>query len=270
MKSDTSTLIGLALAVGMVGMGMVLATGGDIGLLIALFINQPSSMAITVGGSIGGTLMSFPMSKIKTITKVFARGFSNEAKLTAYQELIEELVEYATEARRNGVLALDAKTEEIEDPFIKNGIQLAVDGSAPEQIEDIMSLELDYLQQRHEDNQGMILKWAELAPAFGMIGTLIGLIAMLANLSNPDTIGPSMAIALITTMYGSMVANMFCIPIAGKLQQRTKQEVMRKEMIISAILAIQNGDNPKIVQQKLLTYVTQDIREAVRANDPEA
>ena len=132
-----------------------------------------------------------------------------------------------------------------------------------------MTLELEYLQKRHEDNQAMVLKWAELAPAFGMIGTLIGLIAMLANLSDPDAIGPAMAVALITTMYGSMLANMFCIPIAGKLQMRTKEEVTRKEIIISAILSIQNGDNPRIVKQKLLTFVTQDIRDVVNASESE-
>ena len=129
-------------------------------------------------------------------------------------------------------------------------------------------MELEYLVKRHDENQAMVLKWAELAPAFGMIGTLVGLIAMLANLSNPDTIGPAMAIALITTMYGSMVANMLCIPLAGKLQHRTKEEVTRKEMIISAILSIQGGDNPRIVKQKLLTYIPPNLRKAIMASEP--
>lgn len=263
MKIDVTTIGGLTLGTGMVLMGMVLASGGDINLFIAMFINQPDSAAITVGGSFGGTMATFPLYKFKKIFTVFARSAVTDPANTAHVELINEMVEYATEARRNGVLALDAKTEEIQDPFIKNGIQLAVDGTAPEQIEEIMTLEIDAIKKRHEDNQGMILKWAELAPAYGMIGTLVGLIAMLANLADPDAIGPSMAVALVTTMYGSMVANMFCIPIAGKLKMNTQDELTRKEMIVASILSIQNGDNPRIVKQKLLTYVPSEIRSQV-------
>ena len=268
MKLDMSTLIGLAMGWGMVIIGMLLAAGGDMALFVALFVYQPSSAAITIGGSIGGVLMSFPMAKVTAMGAYFMKAVNEDTTNTAYGDLIEEMTEYATEARRNGVLALDAKTEEIEDAYVKNGIQLAVDGTAPEQIEEIMQLELESMQKRHDDNQSVILKWAELAPAYGMIGTLVGLIAMLANLSDPDSIGPAMAIALITTMYGSMVANMVCIPIAGKLQARTKEETIRKEMIISGILAIQNGDNPRIVKQKLMTYIPSDMKEAL--SDEEA
>ena len=267
MKLDLSTVLGMALGFGMVLMGMLLASGGDVALFMALFVNQPDSAAVTIGGSLGGVLMCFPLERVKILTKAMGRVAFEDPKNTAYVELITELTEYATEARRNGVLALDAKTEEVEDPFVKNGLQLAVDGTAPEQIEEIMSLELESLEKRHEYNQSIILKWAELAPAYGMIGTLVGLIAMLANLSDPDSIGPAMAIALVTTMYGSMVANMFCIPFAGKLQARTKDEVQRMEMVIAAILSIQNGDNPRIVKQKLMTYVPRDIRELLAGEE---
>lgn len=266
MKLDISSTLGMAGAWGLVFMGMLLAAGGDLGLVIALFIYQPSSAAITIGGSIFGTVICFPMEKITKLATIFGKSFFENGKITAYKELIEEMVEYATEARRNGVLALDARTEEINDNFIKNGIQLAVDGTAPEQIKEIMELELDSLMARHQNNQGIVLKWGELAPAFGMIGTLVGLVAMLANLGDPDAIGPAMAVALITTLYGSMLANMVCIPLAGKLQQRTLEEVVYRQIIISAILAIQNGDNPRIVQKKLLTYVTQDIRDVIEAS----
>lgn len=270
MKLDLSTVIGMVLGCGMVLMGMLLAAGGDVGLFMALFVNQPDSAAITVGGSLGGTIISFPLSRIKDLGKVLTKAAMENPLNTAYTDLVGELVEYATEARRNGVLALDARTEEIEDDFVKNGIQLAVDGTAPEQIEEILYLELESLQRRHEEGQAMVLKWAELAPAYGMIGTLVGLIAMLANLSDPDSIGPAMAIALITTMYGSMVANMFCIPIAAKLQIRTKEEVLRREMIISSIMSIQNGDNPRIVKQKLLTFLPPASRSALMENEGES
>ncbi len=267
MKLDITTVIGLSIAICLVIMGMLLAVNGDIPLLIALFLYQPSSAAITVGGSIGGTIASFPLQKISRLGVVISKAVMEDAANTAYGDLIKEMVDYATEARRNGVLALDARTEEIDDPFIRGGIQLAVDGTAPEQIQEIMELELGSLRKRHRENQAMVLKWAELAPAFGMIGTLVGLIAMLANLGNPDAIGPAMALALVTTLYGSMLANMICIPIAGKLQQRTSEEVVRKEIIISAILSIQNGDNPRIVQKKLLTFVTKDIRNEVASSE---
>lgn len=267
MKLDLSTIVGLIIGCGMVLMGMILAAGGDIGLFLALFVYQPDSAAITIGGSLGGTLISFPMKSIAALPTTLSKAAFENPTNANYTELIEELTEYATEARRNGVLALDAKTAEIEDPFIKTGIQLAVDGTAPDQIEEILFLDLESMQRRHEDNQAVVLKWAELAPAYGMIGTLVGLIAMLANLSDPDSIGPAMAVALITTMYGSMVANMFCIPFAGKLKARTKEEAIRKEMVIAGVLAIQNGDNPRIVQQKLLTYLPQAAREAFATDE---
>lgn len=260
MKIDLSSMIGLGLGFGMIFMGLILAAGGDIGLLMALYINQPTSFALTVGGSLGAVFMATPLERMINLSKVLMRYVFHDPKNCAYGDLISEMVEYATEARRNGVLALDAKTEEIEDTFIKNGIQLAVDGTAPEQIEEILSQDVDSMAKRHEDNQNVLMKWAEMAPAYGMIGTLVGLVAMLANMSDPSTIGPSMAVAIITTMYGSMVANMICIPIANKLQVRTAEEVSRKRMIIDAILAIQNGDNPRIVKQKLLTYVEPNVR----------
>ena len=269
MKIDTASIIGILLGFGMVGMGLILAVGGDFGLLMALYINQPSSIAITVGGSFGAVFMSYPLNQVLVIVKALNNYIFEDSKNVDHVGLINQMVEFATEARRNGVLALDAKTEEIEDPFIKNGIQLAVDGTAPEQIEEIMELEIDSLKKRHEGNQAVLVKWAEMAPAYGMIGTLIGLVAMLANLDDPSTIGPSMAVALLTTMYGSMVANMICIPAANKLEVRTKEEVSKREMIIAAILAIQNGDNPRIVKQKLLTYTAPDIRSQIAAEDPE-
>jgi chemotaxis protein MotA len=269
MKLDLSTMIGIGIGFGMIGIGMLLASGGDIGLMIALYVNQPSSFALTVGGSLGAVFMATPMEKLSSIFQVVSRFALTDQKNTAYDELIEQMVDFATEARRNGVLALDARTEEIEDPFIKNGIQLAVDGTAPEQIEEILSQEVDGMKKRHEENQGILLKWGEMAPAYGMIGTLIGLVAMLANMDDPSTIGPSMAIAIITTMYGSMVANMFCIPIANKLETRSKEEVTRKEMIIDSILAIQNGDNPRIVKQKLMTYIPPKIRETLATEESE-
>ncbi len=263
MKLDLSTIIGLVVGFGMVIMGTLMAAQGELSLFMALYINQPSSAAITIGGSLGGIITAFPFSRIKKLGKLFSIATKENTRITAYDGLIKQLVDFATEARRNGVLALDAKLESIEDEFLRNGLQLAIDGTAPEQIEEILGSEIDNLRLRHGMNHDMILKWGELAPAFGMIGTLIGLIAMLANLSDPDAIGPSMAIALVTTFYGSILANMVCIPIAQKLQVRTDEEALNREIILSGILSIQSGDNPRIVEQKLLTYVTKEVRNSV-------
>ncbi|MCH1430236.1 MAG: motility protein A [Chlamydiales bacterium] len=263
MKIDNSTAIGLGLAYFMILVGMVLAVNFDIPLLLALFVYQPSSAALTIGGSLGAMIATYRMSTVKRFAPVVKSCIFSNPKTTAYVDLINELVDYATEARRNGVLALDSRVEEVEDPFIKTGLQLAIDGAAPEQIEDLMTLEISSLGARHSENQAMLLKWGEMAPAYGMIGTLIGLIAMLANLDDPDAIGPSMAVALITTMYGSMMANMFCIPVAGKLQIKTAAEIKNKEIVMSAILSIQNGDNPRIVRQKLMAYITPEEKELI-------
>ena len=268
MKIDLSSMIGIAIGFGMIGLGLILAAGGDMGLVMALYINQPTSFALTVGGSLGAVFMASPLERVTNLGKVLMRYAFYDTKNSALTDLINEMVEYATEARRNGVLALDAKTEEIEDPFIKGGIQLAVDGTAPEQIEEILSQDVESMAKRHKNNQTVLMKWAEMAPAYGMIGTLVGLVAMLANMSDPSTIGPSMAVAIITTMYGSMVANMVCIPFADKLAVRSAEEVDRKQMIIDAILAIQNGDNPRVVKQKLMTYI-EPAQRALIADDDE-
>lgn len=267
-KLDITSAIGFLGSWAIVGLGLVMASGWSLSLVYALYINQYDSLALTLGGSSFAVVMAYPMTKLKTFLTLVKVLFTEDTTNSDYQNLIIELVDYATEARRNGVLSLDARTADIQDGFIKNGIQLAVDGTAPEQIEEILQMEVQYLGKRHEDNQEVILKWAELAPAFGMIGTLVGLVAMLNNLSDPEAIGPAMAVAIITTLYGSIIANMYCIPAAAKLKMKTKDELLRKEIIIAAILSIQNGDNPRIVKQKLLTFVTPAIKEAILAAEP--
>ncbi|MDF2578314.1 MAG: flagellar motor protein MotP [Chlamydiales bacterium] len=262
-KLDLASWIGFFGSWGIVGLGMLMSASWDINVVYALYINQYDSMALTVGGSSLGLVCSFPVTKLKKFFTTVKEVFSEDPGIFDLQSLVNELVEYATEARRNGVLALDSKTADIKDSYIRSGIQMAVDGTAPEQIEEIMHSEIQAISKRHEDNQDLISKWAELAPAYGMIGTLVGLVAMLSNLSDPSSLGPSMAVAIITTMYGSMIANMICIPFMAKLKLRTKLEVIRKEMILTAILSIQNGDNPRIVKQKLLTYVSPEAKEEI-------
>jgi len=165
------------------------------------------------------------------------------------------LVKYAEIARRDGILALENVTSKISDPFLISGIQMAVDGTDPDLIETIMSNDLEAVQSRHAEGKALFDNAGKYAPAFGMIGTLIGLVVMLRNMSDPSAIGPAMAVALITTFYGALVANVFALPMAEKLALRSREEILLKQIIIKGVMSIQSGDNPRIVEQKLRTFL---------------
>ena len=170
------------------------------------------------------------------------------------------MVELAEQARREGILAIERHIDNIDDDFMKSGIQLAVDGSEPEVMRNIMENELNNLQNRHKLGQAIFTAMGMYAPAFGMIGTLIGLIKMLRTLDDPTQIGAGMAVALVTTFYGAVFANLIFLPIAGKLRTRSEKEVLERELIIEGILAIQSGDNPRIIRGKLLTFLAPSAR----------
>ncbi|HHE46180.1 MAG TPA: motility protein A, partial [Bacteroidetes bacterium] len=157
--------------------------------------------------------------------------------------------------RREGILAIEMELETVDDDFLKSGIQYAVDGTEPEYIRAIMESELQSLDERHKLGQSIFLAMGTYAPALGMIGTLIGLIQMLSGLDDPSKIGEGMATALVTTLYGAMIANLFFLPVAGKLSNRSKEETLQKELILEGILSIQSGDNPRFVREKLLTFL---------------
>ncbi len=224
---------------------------------IVLFINFPA-MLIVVGGTIGATLMNFPLGDVLGVLKTVKNAFLHKDKPPT--DVIEMIVSFATTARREGILALESRAEEASDPFLEKSIHLAVDGTAPELIKDILTTELAFLEERHSLGQGVFIAMGTFAPAFGMIGTLIGLIQMLSTMEDPSTIGAGMAVALLTTLYGAMIANMFCMPIAGKLKVRTRMEMLVKEVIIEGILSIQSGDNPRVVEQKLMAFISPSMR----------
>lgn len=270
MSIDKTTVFGLLLAFGLVFIGGFIACHHDLGLMWRLYINQPDALLIALGGSFFASSGAFTTAAVTGIPKYFPIAMRDNPDIKPTAALVNELVEYASEARRNGVLSLDAKTADIKDPFIKTGIQLAVDGTSPEQIEEILHLDIEHTSHRHKINVEYLKRWAEFGPAFGMIGTLLGLIAMLANLSDPDAIGPAMAVALCTTMYGCILANMVCIPIAVKLELKDKEEVVRREMVIAGILSIQNGDNPRVVKQKLLSFMDPATRNQIMATETPA
>jgi chemotaxis protein MotA len=243
---DIATIIGIISAFGLV-IGAII-----IGSPITLFIDIPSVL-IVFGGTIGATLINYPLKELLGVIKVASQAFFHKMRSAA--ELIPILVEAARKARVEGVLSLEAMINEIDDDFLKRGLQLAIDGTEPELINQIMETEMNYVAQRHKVGASILDVMGAFAPALGMIGTLIGLIQMLQSMSDPSAIGPAMAVALITTFYGAIIANLICIPIAGKLKLRSEEEILQKELIIAGILSIQSGDNPRVVEQKLNNFV---------------
>jgi len=235
---------------------IILASGNDPAGVLD-FIDGPS-VFVTVGCTFCAMLIAHPGSQVKGFVGLIMKAV--KYPLDDPASLIERLVKYAELARKNGILALDGATDPNDDPFMAKGIQLAVDGIDPDQIRETMETELEYLQLRHAQGKTVLSNFAKYAPAFGMIGTLIGLVAMLKTLSDPSSIGPKMAVALITTFYGAVMANLIFMPAADKLGIRDGQEKMNKEIIINGVLAIQSGDNPRMVEQKLMIYLPPSLR----------
>jgi chemotaxis protein MotA len=244
---DIGTLIGLLVAVGAVVVGIVLG-GGTAGALIDI-----PSILVVFGGTVGALLISFPMAKVFKLHAVVLR--SVLGKQPDSLDTIRDLVRYAEVARREGILSLENLVSEMKDPFIVRGVKMAVDGTDPELIRQIMDTELEALMDRHAQGKQMLDALGKYAPAFGMIGTLLGLIFMLGNMDDPSAIGPGMAVALITTLYGAMIANLFAGPVADKLASKDGEEVLVKTIIIAGVMAIQSGDNPRVVESKLMTYL---------------
>ena len=244
---DIATIVGLLLAVAAIVYSVV-AGGGTFGS----FVDYPS-IACVGGGAIAVVFICFPLKTVLSIGKVTKVVFLN--KPPDFPGLIETLVGLAETARRDGLLALEGKIGEINNPFIVLGIQMAVDGTRPEVIEDVLRSEIDAIATRHRDGKAVMDQAGRFAPAFGMIGTLLGLVMMLGNMDDPAAIGPGMAVALLTTLYGAMISNMFTIPFAEKLNYLNKQELLSLDIIVRGIMGIQSGDNPRVIQQKLNTFL---------------
>ena len=243
---DITTIVGLILGLALVALAIVL--GGDIGA----YVNAPS-MIIVIGGATAATMTAFPLARFLALPKVTLKAIF--AKPCDLQQLIAQMVELAEIARRDGILALENMAEEVDDEFLISGIQMAVDGTDPEAIESIMETELDNLVQRHQQGRNLMAALGRFSPAFGMIGTLVGLVAMLSNMDDPAKIGSGMATALLTTLYGSMLANIVFLPIADKLALRSAEEVLAKTIIIQGVMSIQSGDNWRNVESKLRTFI---------------
>lgn len=219
---------------------------------LSSFIDVPS-IVITVFGSFSALLISFPLAQIKKLPKVLMKLIVREDD--DKPELVATIVELSRISRSQGLLALDNEVATVTNEFLSESIKMVIDGMDPDSIRDILETKIDNMEDRHSVGQSIFLKWADLAPGFGMLGTLIGLINMLGSLTDPSKIGSGMAVALITTFYGSLMANLIFIPIAQNLQSRTQIEAMVSEMVMEGVLAIQSGQNPRVIEQKLGSYL---------------
>lgn len=255
---DISTIAGVAIGFGLVFMAIFSKAGWN------TFIDI-SSILITVGGTVGAALINFSIPHLTGLGKVFSQTIKkNETEIV---DIITMMVSFAEKARREGLLSLEYDVEQITDRFIKSGMQLVIDGTDPELVRDIMETELSYLKERHKGTHSFIKALGAYAPAFGMIGTLIGLIQMLVNLNDPSKIGGGMAVALVTTFYGAVMANLIFLPLAGKLEIKSAEEILIKEIVIEGVLSIQAGDNPRIVQEKLKAYLPPSLREGLESSE---
>jgi chemotaxis protein MotA len=253
---DIATIVGTLLGFFVV-VAAIIAGGGA-----KTFIHLPS-LAITIGGMLCATLIHFSLPQFLGIFSIVKKTIV--AKIPPASELIQRMVNYSAINRRDGALALEREIPNISDLFFVKGLQMLIDGQDAESIRELMSLEIQYLQERHTTGKKILEFMGAAAPAFGMIGTLIGLVQMLRNLSSPDAIGVGMATALLTTFYGAFTANLLFIPLAGKLGIYSKAERISMEMTVEGVCAIADGENPTAVKEKLQAFISKSRREEVKA-----
>ena len=252
----------IASFIGIFGGIAVVMFGAFMGSSLGGLIDVPS-MFITIGGSYMCLFLTYPLSYVIGVFKVMGRVF----KVADYKEkeMVQKLVALSEKSRRTGLLALEEEIQDFEDDFLRTGLRNVIDGIDGAAIRVSMENELTQMEERHNKWISLVNAWATLAPGFGMLGTVIGLIGMLLNIEDKSSLGPNMAVALVTTFYGSMMANWMLIPIASKLAYQNNLEVRSKEMIIEGILGIQSGDHPRILAQRLLTYLDPKDRKVLES-----
>ena len=228
-----------------------------------MFVHIPS-MLIVVGGMLSATFIHFSLGQVLKILPIVKKTLF--CKMTAQPELVQDMVNYSAVNRRDGALALEQQLADVNDPFLLKAMRMVVDGQEPELIEEALAAEIQYLQERHQNGKKIMEFMGAAAPAFGMIGTLIGLVSMLQSLSDPSRIGAGMAVALITTFYGALLANLIFIPLAGKLGIRSKQEKLTREMIVQGVIGIAKGEGPTVVRERMQAFVSAKNREELKPN----
>lgn len=267
---DIMTILGWVLGIVLILFGIVFqmpnaALGLELDFIwgnIPGFIDYPS-IAITIGGCFAALMVAFPMSAFTKIGK-HLKICIFPTKYDPYT-YIDQIVDFAKEARMKGLLSLEDKLNETKDMFLKSSLMLVVDSVDPEKVHNLLESELDHLDERHAQDRAFYDKGGAFAPGFGMIGTLIGLINMLAKMDNPDTLGSSMSVALLTTLYGSMLANLFFSPVSNKLRIRHEEEYLCKVLICQGVEAIQAGENPNFIKEKLEKLVFQSKKRKAAA-----
>lgn len=249
---DRGLIVGLVLGLALILMGIW--TGGG---TLSAFLDVPSIL-IVLGGTLAATIVRYGLSSVNKSLELFR--IAATGRTPAPEETIRNVVRLAEIARRDGLLAMEDENESLDDPFLRNGVQLVVDGTDPELVKSIMEIEMAFLEERHREGQALFTYMGSMSPAFGMLGTVIGLIIMLGSLNDPDAIGPGLAMALITTFYGSVLSNVVFLPIAGRLRQMTEEELLHKEIITEGILSIQQGENPRVIEHKLKAFLAPEQR----------
>jgi chemotaxis protein MotA len=244
---EKTTRVGII--AGLLFIGISIMLNGE----IIYYFNLPS-IFIVVGGVLASTVVAYPMKMLTSLVKVINNAFvSHEVDLNAE---MEKIIRLANIARREGILSLESMMGGENDPFLKKGVLLIVDGTDPDLVRGIMETDLALIKERHSQGQAVLYTMSAFSPAYGMIGTLIGLINMLRNLSATDKLGPNMAVALITTLYGVVLANLVFTPLAKKLKFQGDEECLRKELLLEGILSIQDGENPRIIREKLTSFLS--------------
>ncbi|MBQ9103215.1 chemotaxis protein MotA [Treponema berlinense] len=255
---DIASLIAIVGGIGVIFLG-VLTSGGSIGGIIDI-----PSIFVTVGGSFFSLFLCDSLKNVLGMFKVMGRCF----KTFDYGEknLIQNMVALSEKARREGILALEEGLDDLDDVFLKSGLRMVVDGTDGNVIRSILENEMNQMEARHMVGINLVTQWAGFGPGFGMLGTVIGLIGMLNNLEDKSSLGPNMAVALVTTLYGSMLANWLFGPMAQKLISQNSAELRSREMVLEGVLSIQAGDNPRILAMKLLTYLDPKTRKVIEAD----
>ncbi len=246
---DLATILGLLVSFGLVGVAL--------GSSVLDFIDPPS-MLIVFGGTLGATLTHYPMGTVLKTGKFISKTLTGKSPDSNI--IIDQFLDYANRARREGILALESVVKGLDNAYLRKGLQLTVDGMEPAVVQSIMEAEIGSMESRHETGIDLVSALAAYAPALGMIGTVIGLVQMLKTMDDPSSIGPAMAVALITTFYGAVLANLVFLPMVGKLKARSKEEILIMEMQMEGVLGIARGENPRIIQEKLSSFQPPKMR----------
>ncbi len=255
---EIASVAGIGVATVAILMGMA----GNLGA----FIDIPSFL-ITVVGSLGVTFASFVMEDFKKLPKVIGKAFKKPEDDPL--EVMNVILELANKARKEGMMALESEIPNIKDPLIKRGVETMMMGVDVDVLKEVLETEVEQMEERHKAGKKMLDQWAYFGPAFGMIGTLVGLIIMLGQLSDPSSLGPAMAVAMITTLYGAIIANVFAGPIAAKLEELSKKEITCKNMIVIGLVSLASGESPAAIESKLKPYLDPEVRATLEEGQEE-